>query len=888
MHGQEGNGKAVLGIDPVCGMTVTERADPVTRAYRGTTYFFCGPSCATRFDIDPEAILAAPGSHGMRRATLPTVATRPAPSTTSTALGIDPVCRMSVGTSEQPVTRTYGDTVYYFCSPHCAERFGANPQRFLAPRSGSPAAVSAQPATAAGSDYTCPMDPEVRQSGPGACPKCGMALEPATPLPATRQEWVCPMHPQVVRSSPGSCPICGMALEPRTVAAEPAANPELADMSRRFWIGLVLTVPLLLLAMADMIPGLHSHLLAGPWVPWLQLALATPVVAWSGFPFFVRGWRSISNRSPNMFTLIAIGTGMAYLVSLVAVLFPQAFPSSFRMRGHLPLYFESAAAITVLVLLGQVLELRARERTGDAIRALLNLAPRTARLTLPSGSEHDVPIEAVKPGDLLRVRPGERIAVDGVIVDGASSVDEAMLSGESIPVEKSAGDPVTGGTVNTAGGFVMRAERVGGDTVLARIVKLVSDAQRSRAPIQRLADRVAAVFVPAVVAVAVVTMVVWATLGPEPRLAHALLNAVAVLIIACPCALGLATPMAVMVGVGRGATVGVLIRNAETLELMERVDVLAVDKTGTLTEGRPRVTAMVAAAGESEDDVLRLAASLERGSEHPLASALVDEALLRALDLAPPAEFRARPGHGVTGTVNGRPVALGNEALLRELHVEPGEMVDRAIALRQLGNTVLFVAVDDRIAGLVAVSDTIKPTTPDAIAALHREGVRIVMVTGDHRTAASAVAQRLGLDAVESEVAPEGKLEIVRKLKDAGGTVAMAGDGINDAPALAAADIGIAMATGTDVAIESAGITLLKGDLRGIVRARRLSHATMRTIRQNLFWAFAYNTLGVPIAAGVLYPFFGLLLSPIIAAAAMSFSSVSVIANSLRLRRLAL
>jgi len=773
-------------------------------------------------------------------------------------LGIDPVCGMKVFEKPTVPRREYKGKTYYFCNPGCAAKFEADPARFLQAPGSEPMKPMAPtmparpgPVSAAGGEdvwYTCPMHPEVRQKGPGACPICGMALEPVEPI------------------------------------VTEAPNPELADMTRRFWVSVTLTVPLLLIAMGGMVPSLKP-VLSGRWVAWVQLGLATPVVLWGGWLFLVRGWRSIAYRSLNMFTLIAIGTGTAYLYSVVATLFPDIFPDSFRMEGNVAVYFEAAAAITALVLLGQVLELRARARTGNAIRALLGLAPKTARLILPSGSEHDIPLDQVKPADRLRVRPGEKVPVDGVVMEGSSSVDESMLTGEPIPVEKTPGSKVTGATVNGTGGFVMRAERVGSDTLLAHIVRMVSEAQRSRAPIQRLADRVSAVFVPAVVAIAVVTFVVWAAFGPEPRLAHALVNAVAVLIIACPCALGLATPMSVMVGIGRGATSGVLIRNAEALEMFERIDTLVVDKTGTLTEGKPRLTALVPRGEHTEDELLSVAASLEKGSEHPLASAILSGAMHQGVTMTASAEFRTLPGKGVVGKVAGRSTALGNERLLAELGLTPGELAPRAEALRFEGMTVVFVVRDGQVIGMLAVSDPVKPTTPAAIRALHADGIRIVMLTGDSRTAAEAVAAKLGIDEVEAEVTPDQKGAVVKRLQAQGRKVAMAGDGINDAPALAQADVGVAMGTGTDVAMESAGVTLVKGDLLGLARARKLSRATMRNIRQNLVWAFGYNLLGVPIAAGVLYPFFGLLLSPMIAAAAMSFSSVSVITNTLRLRK---
>ncbi len=764
----------------------------------------------------------------------------------------DPICGMAVDVASAKHKHEYKGQDYYFCSAHCLAKFREDPAKYAIPSTARAAEkVAAQTPVDAGTIYTCPM------------------------------------HPEVVRDHPGACPICGMDLEPQTVKSEEEeASPELLDMTRRFWISLALTLPVFVLAMSEMIPGWSiRQVLPGRLFIWIQLALTTPVVLWAGWPFFQRGWISLVNRHLNMFTLIALGTGTAYVYSLVAAVFPSTFPASFRgTGGDVPVYFESAAVIITLVLLGQVLELRARRRTNSAIRALLGLVPKTARVIQEDGTEVDVPIEDVQPEDRLRVRPGEKVPVDGVVLEGTSFVDESMITGESIPVEKKAGDEVTGATVNGTGSFVMRAQRVGSETLLAQIVQMVSQAQRSRAPIQRLADVVAGYFVPAVVITALITFLVWALIGPQPAMAYALVNAVAVLIIACPCALGLATPMSIMVGVGRGAAAGVLIKNAEALEVLERVDTLLVDKTGTLTEGKPRLVSVVAAAKFDESELLRLAASIERSSEHPVAAAIVAGAHQRNLELSETRDFQYLTGKGVAGTVDGHQVALGNRKLLLDLNVAVSDLADQAEDLRREGQTVMFVVIDGRPAGLLGVADPIKESTPEAIRILRDEGVRIVVVTGDSRTTAEAVAEKLQLNEVLAEVLPEQKAEVVKRFQAEGRIVAMAGDGINDAPALAQAHVGIAMGTGTDVAIESAGVTLLKGDLLGIARARRLSRATMRNIRQNLFFAFAYNALGVPIAAGVLYPAIGLLLSPMIASAAMSFSSVSVISNALRLR----
>src|SRR6266481_453373 len=700
--------------------------------------------------------------------------------------------------------------------------------------------------------------------------------------------YICPMHPQVRQVGPGFCPICGMALEPELASAEAAPNPELADMRRRFWVGLVLTLPVLALEMGGHLTNLHM-LVDQTSSNWLQFLFATPVVLWAGWPFFVRGWQSLVTRNLNMFTLIAMGIGVAWLYSVVAILLPGVFPPAFRSPdGAVAVYFEAAAVITVLVLLGQVLELRAREQTSGAIRALLDLAPKTARRLNADGSEEEVSLDAIVVGDRLRVRPGEKIPVDGELIEGRSAVDESMVTGESMPVTKGVGGKVIGGTLNTTGSFIMRAEKVGRDTMLSRIVQMVAAAQRSRAPIQRLADQVSGWFVPAVIVIAFVAFAAWSIYGPEPRFAFGLVAAVTVLIIACPCALGLATPMSIMVGVGRGAEAGVLIKNAEALERMEKIDTLVIDKTGTLTEGKPKVVAVVPATGFDENEVLRLAASVEKASEHPLALAIVSAAQERGLNLSPVTEFDSPTGRGVMGAVDGRRLALGNANFLRELGVRTHELEQEAERLRHEGATAIFLGVDGKVAAVIAIADPVKRTTPDALNALSQEGVRVVMLTGDNKTTAQAVARRLGIKEVEAEVLPDQKSAVVAKLEKEGRAVAMAGDGVNDAPALAAAEVGIAMGTGTDVAIESAGVTLLKGDLTGIVRARRLSQATMRNIRQNLFFAFVYNAAGVPIAAGVLYPVFGILLSPIIAAAAMAMSSVSVVGNSLRLRRISL
>jgi P-type Cu+ transporter len=790
----------------------------------------------------------------------------------------DPVCGMDVTPQSAAGTALHEDHAYYFCSGHCLSQFQKEPSKYVNK-------LKQLPPDKPEDEHTCPMHPDVRQSGPGSCPECGMALEPVSVAASgTTTEYTCPMHPEIVRDQPGSCPICGMALEPRTVTAGEEKNTELTDMRKRFWVSAVLSAPVFLSAMGDAIPGVNE--IASPRTRGiLEAILATPVILWGGWPFFVRAWQSLVIRSLNMFTLIGLGVGVAYLYSVVAILFPELFPDSFTDHsGRVAVYFEAAAVIVTLVLLGQVLELRARSQTGAAIKALLGLAPKTARLIRNGGEEIDVPLDQVNVGDRLRVRPGEKIPVDGIVLEGASSVDESMVTGEPIPVEKQAGARLTGATVNGTGSLVMKAERVGSDTLLARIVQMVAQAQRSRAPIQKLADVVAGYFVPIVIAVALLTFVVWGIWGPEPQLAHALINAVAVLIIACPCALGLATPMSIMVAMGKGATMGVLFRNAEAIESLRKVDTLVVDKTGTLTEGKPKLVGVKPAPGYAEDNLLRWAASLERASEHPLASAIVAGAAERGVSLSPAEQFTSVTGQGVQALVGGVKIALGNQKLMEAAGVDLGALAQDAESMRTGGQTVMYLAADGKLAGLIGVADPIKATSPDAIRQLRSEGIRVVMLTGDNRTTAQAVASNSGVDEVIAEVLPEDKRTKVKELQDAGRFVAMAGDGINDAPALAQAHVGLAMGTGTDVAMESAGVTLVKGDLRGIVRARRLSQATMRNIRQNLFFAFVYNALGVPIAAGVLYPFFGLLLSPMIAAAAMSFSSVSVVGNALRLR----
>lgn len=808
---------------------------------------------------------------------------------TESRQAIDPVCAMTVDTQTAAGSFEYDGRRYFFCSAGCLEAFRKDSVRFIkgAPPQLIQLTQLSKPVSISGGDYTCPMHPEIRKSSARTCPKCGMGLEPASvTTAATKIEYTCPMHPEIVRDQPGNCPICGMALEPRTVTLEEEKNPELVDMTRRFWISLALSVPVFLIGMSDFLPGRPlERMISMQALGWVQFVLATPVVLWSGWPFFVRAWQSLANRSLNMFTLIGLGVAVAYVYSVIAKLFPGMFPDSFREMGVVPVYFEAAAVITTLVLLGQVLELKARSRTGAAIKALLGLAPKTARRVSEDSSEEDIPLDQVKAGDRLRVRPGGKVPVDGTLIEGASAVDESMVTGESIPVEKHAGDRVIGATINGTGSFVMRAERVGAETLLAQIVQMVAEAQRSRAPIQKLADVVAGYFVPTVITAAIITFALWATIGPAPRLTHALFNAVAVLIIACPCALGLATPMSIMVAMGKGATAGVLFKNAEAIEVMRKVNTLVVDKTGTLTEGKPKLVTVLPLNDMDDQELLRLSASLERVSEHPLAAAIIGGAESRTVDLAKVESFDSITGKGVLGRIDGHSVALGNRALLDQLQIDAGDLAAKAESLRSDGQTVMFVVIDSKAAGLIGVADPIKSSTPEAIRQLHEEGIRIVMLTGDSRTTAEAVAKKLNIDEVVAEVLPDQKADVVKRFQTEGRVVAMAGDGINDAPALAQAEVGIAMGTGTDVAMKSAGVTLVKGDLRGILRARRLSRATMRNIKQNLFWAFIYNSLGVPIAAGALYPVFGILLSPMIAAAAMSFSSVSVIGNALRLRR---
>jgi len=843
-----------MNIDPVCGMEVKD--DTRQSAYHEQDWYFCSEKCQHKFETHPEQYT------------------------------VDPVCHMFVKPSSTHRAQ-HKDKAYRFCSEKCHDKFIAEPEAYTGQHDDCEHQQKSSPQPeVAGAQYTCPMHPEIIHDEPGACPKCGMALEPmGAPVAHDKTEYVCPMHPEIVRDEPGACPICGMALEPRTVSAE-EDNAELNDMTRRFKVSVVLAVPVFILAMvADLLPSWLPQGLHMSTVQWIEFVLATPVVLWGGWPFFVRFAASIKTMNLNMFTLIGLGVGVAWLYSIVALFMPQIFPPLMQMEGGLvDVYFEAAAVITTLVLLGQVLELRARSQTNEAIKLLLGMAPKTARLVKDDGTEVDIPMEDVQVGDVLRVRPGEKVPVDGVVTEGESLVDESMVTGEPVPIEKFAGEKLIGATVNANGSLLMRAEKVGADTLLSQIVNMVADAQRSRAPIQKMADTVAGYFVPVVIAIAAIAFAVWYFVGPEPKLAHAMINAVAVLIIACPCALGLATPISIMVGTGRGATAGVLIKNAEVLEIMEKVNTVVVDKTGTLTEGKPSLTTVIATSDKSEDEVLMLAASMERASEHPLAAAIVAGAKNKGIEMQNTQDFSAVTGKGVQAMVGAYAVSLGNAGLMQDHDVSIADVSQQVEEHQLAGETVMYLAVDKQLVGLIGVSDPIKASTPAAIAELRDEGIEVVMLTGDNHNTAAAVAEKLGIHRFEADVLPDQKASVVKALQGEGKIVAMAGDGINDAPALAQAHVGIAMGTGTDVAMESAGVTLIKGDLTGIVRARRLSEATMKNIRQNLFFAFIYNSAGVPIAAGVLYPVFGLLLSPVIAAAAMSFSSVSVIVNALRLK----
>ena len=861
-------------IDPVCGMSTDDPDSYQAFVHDEESYYFCSDHCLTKFKANPADFIT-PAENNLKE-----------DEPVNQSEFQDPICGMTTDDPDAYMPYEHNGKTYYFCSDHCLTKFKTDPEGFISGKEQK----DTDEEEVAGRQYTCPMDPEIVQDHPGSCPKCGMALEPMTPvIPTTRIEYTCPMHPEIVQDEPGSCPKCGMALEAMSVTDEDEANPEYENMKRRFIIAAILSVPLVLIAMRSMIPGLNiiDSWASAKTLEWVELILATPVVLWAGWPFYERAVQSVINRSLNMFTLIGLGVSVAYIYSLVGVYFPGLFPDAMKgPDGTVGVYFEAAAVIVTLILLGQVLELRARSQTGAAIKALLGLAPKTARKIDDDGNEKDIPLEHVIKGDKLRVRPGEKIPVDGVVLEGTSSVDESMISGEPIPVEKNPGDPVVGATVNGTGSLIMQAEKVGADTLLSQIVQMVAEAQRSRAPIQKLADIVAGYFVPVVIAIAAIAFAAWMVFGPEPRLSYALIAAVSVLIIACPCALGLATPMSIMVSTGKGANMGVLFKNAEAIEILRKVTTLVVDKTGTLTEGKPKLTDVVPAAGFDETELLKLAATLEKGSEHPLAAAIVGGAGAREVKMSTITDFDSITGKGVSGTVEGKRVLLGNRKLLEDFAIDPGGMADQAENMRKEGKTVMFVAVDNIIAGLVAVADPIKETTPEAIRQLHKENIRIVMLTGDNKATADAVASKLDIDEVVAEVLPDEKAAVVKKYQEQGEIVAMAGDGINDAPALAQAEVGIAMGTGTDVAMKSAGVTLVKGDLMGIVRARRLSRATMSNIRQNLFFAFIYNSLGVPVAAGVLFPVFGVLLSPIIAAAAMSLSSVSVITNALRLKTL--
>ncbi|NWF98190.1 MAG: cadmium-translocating P-type ATPase [Nitrospirae bacterium] len=881
-------------IDPVCKMMIEDSEAAGNTVYNGKTYYFCNPVCKEKFDKNPGLYLKAEDSDQKKlKVFTPILKIKSSSDTinkeeTSVKKERDYVCGMTVDINTDLKYEYKGNT-YYFCSSYCLDKFKKEPEKYSGDRGRKISDIPEDRLTCQG--YTCPMHPEVKKEKMGSCPECGMALEPIlSSTELTKTEWICPMDPEVVSDRPGSCPKCGMALEPRVVTLEEKENPELIDMSKRFKISTILTIPIIFIAMHHMIPGVSlEHIIDIDLLRMLELVFATPVVLWCGLPFFIRAWNSILNRSPNMFTLIGLGVAVAYIYSLVAVLFPTIFPESFiESNGKIGVYFEASAVIITLVLLGQVLELKARGKTGAAIRALLGLAPRTARRINNDGSEEDVQIEIVKPGDILRIRPGEKIPVDGIVTEGTSLVDESMITGEPVPAEKQPGDKVVGATINTTGTLVIKAEKVGADTLLSQIVNMVAEAQRSRAPIQKLADIVAKYFVYIVISVAFVTFIIWSVWGPEPRYAYAIINSVAVLIIACPCALGLATPMSIMVAMGKGATAGVLFKNAESIEIMRKVNVLVTDKTGTITVGKPELVRIIPVHGWDENKVLYYSASLAKGSEHPLSNAIVIEAEKRQIKLTKSESFNSITGKGITGQIEGHEIALGNLGLLDELGINVREYLEIAEQMRSEGITVIFLVCDGSITGIIGTSDKLKQTSASAIEQLHREGIKIIMLTGDSRTTAEAVAKKLDIDEVIAEVLPEQKVMEIKKLQDKGFIVAMAGDGINDAPALAQAHVGIAMGTGTDVAMESSHITLVKGELTGIVRARILSRETMKNIKQNLFWAFVYNTIGVPVAAGILYPFLGILLSPMIAAAAMSFSSVSVIGNALRLRRIKL
>ena len=884
--------RATENIDPVCGMKIKPETAAGRCEHGGISYYFCSKSCVEKFLLRPEQYVK---------------------TTVVGQAAIDPVCGMNVARETARGKWDHRGITYYFCCKGCLEKFQSDPEKYLNKQPLKPgsaglvqlgvsakammttptAALTAGPAAPIGAakrKYICPMDPEISSDKPGACSKCGMALDLDLSSPPARKvmRYTCPMDPEIIRDQPGACPKCGMALEPMEVQSTgDQENPELVDMSRRFRIGAVLTAPVFILSM--MADFNVAHLNMSAWVNWVNLVLSTPVVFWCGLPFFVRAWVSIKTWRLNMFTLIGLGVSVAYVYSFIATLVPQIFPPAFQVHpGIVATYFEAAAVITVLVLLGQTLELRARGKTGAAIRELLDLSPKNARRITADGDQQDVPLEQIAAGDKLRVRPGERLPVDGIVLEGSSTVDESMISGEPMPVIKAAGDKLIGGTVNGTGGLVMKAQKVGADTLLAQIVVLVSQAQRSRAPIQSVADKVAGIFVPAVVAAAILTFILWSVFGPAPAMAYALVNAVAVVMIACPCALGLATPMSIMVGVGRAAQAGVLIKNAEVLEIMEKIDTVALDKTGTLTQGHPKVVTLQPQPGVSADDLLQMAASLERGSEHPLAAAIVSAARDRRITLLPVQQFQSISGQGVWGEINGRRVAIGNAALMRQLRITIDSVLQPEEVLRGTGQTIMYVATDGKLMGLLGTEDPLRSGTAEMVKRIKSLGLSVVMITGDNQATAAAVARKLGIDTVEANTLPREKAQVVRRLQGQGRKVALAGDGINDAPALAQADVGIAMGTGADSAIASAGVTLLHGDLAGILQARRVSIATMRNIRQNLLWAFGYNILGIPIAAGILYPWFGILLSPMIAAAAMSFSSVSVIANSLRLRKLKL